>query len=83
MEKYGENHLLFLHRFDAPFDNNMSGRDLLKCKNRQKMSGGFCLADDRDMSCRILNFVESCKRGALDVLEAIFSAFSKSVLSEG
>ena len=22
MEKYSENHLLFLHRFDVPFDNN-------------------------------------------------------------
>ena len=40
MEKYSENHLLFLHRFDVPFDNNMSERDLRKCKNRQKMSGG-------------------------------------------
>ena len=83
MEKYSENHLLFLHRFDVPFDNNMSERDLRKCKNRQKMSGGFGLADGRDMSCRILSFVESCKRRALNVFDAISSAFSKPVLSEG
>ena len=83
MEKYSENHLLFLHRFDVPFDNNMSERDLRKCKNRQKMSGGFGLADGRDMSCRILSFVESCKRRALNVFDAIYSAFSKPVLCEG
>ena len=35
------NHLLFLHDFNISFDNNMSERDLRKCKNSQKMSGGF------------------------------------------
>ena len=32
MEKYRENHLLFLHDFTVPFDNNMSERDLRKAK---------------------------------------------------
>ena len=41
LKKYKRNHLLFLHDFNVPFDNNMSERDLRKCKNRQKMSGGF------------------------------------------
>ena len=83
MEKYSENHLLFLHRFDVPFDNNMSERDLRKCKNRQKMSGGFGVADGRNMACRILSFVESCKRRGLNVFMAIFSAFSSPVLVNG
>ena len=83
MEKYSENHLLFLHRFDVPFDNNLSERDLRKCKNRQKMSGGFGLPDGRDMSCRILSFVETCKRRAINVFDAIFSAFSSPVLIDG
>ena len=83
MEKYSENHLLFLHRFDVPFDNNMSERDLRKCKNRQKMSGGFGVADGRDMSCRILSFVESCKRRSMNLFDAIFSAFSSPVLLNG
>ena len=83
MEKYSENHLLFLHRFDVPFDNNMSERDLRKCKNRQKMSGGFGMADGRDMACRILSFVESCKRRRLNVFDAIYSALSSPVLVNG
>ena len=83
MEKYSKNHLLFLHRFDVPFDNNMSERDLRKCKNRQKMSGGFGVSDGRDMACRILSFVETCKRRSINVFEAISMAFSKPVLDLG
>ena len=49
LEKYRDSHLLFLQRFDVPFDNNMSERDLRKVKNRQKMSGGFRDESGRDM----------------------------------
>lgn len=41
LEKYRENHLLFIKRSEVPFDNNISERDLRKVKNRQKMAGGF------------------------------------------
>ena len=37
------NHLLFLHDFRVPFDDNMSERDLRKVKNRQKMAGAELL----------------------------------------
>ena len=40
-KKYMHNHLLFLHDFRVPFDDNMSERDLRKVKNRQKMAGGL------------------------------------------
>lgn len=36
LEKYRENHLLFIKRSEVPFDNNISERDLRKVKNRQK-----------------------------------------------
>ena len=81
LEKYKANHLLFLRRFDVPFDNNMSERDLRKCKNRQKMSGGFGLSCGRDMACDILSFVETCKRRSLNVLQSIRDAFTASILS--
>ena len=80
MEKYSENHLLFLHRIDVPFDNNMSERDLRKCKNRQKISGGFGIAQGRNMACRILSFVETCKRRSLNVFVSINLAFHRPAL---
>lgn len=76
MEKYRDSHLLFLRRFDVPFDNNMSERDLRKVKNRQKMSGGFRDASGRDMFCMILSFVETCKRRHLHLLRSICSVLS-------
>ena len=75
MEKYKENHLLFLHDFDVNFDNNMSERDLRKCKNRQKMSGGFRTMDGCTMYCNILSFVETCKRRGLFVFDCFVKAF--------
>ena len=80
MRKYKENHLLFLHRFDVPFDNNLCERDLRKCKNRQKISGGFGMNSGRDMACRILSFIETCKRRSIHLLSAIRQAFSSPVL---
>ena len=71
MEKYKKNHLLFLHDFAVPFDDNMSERDLRKCKNRQKMAGGFRSFDGLKMFCSILSFVETAKRRGLNPYAAI------------
>lgn len=79
MEKYRDSHLLFLRRFDVPFDNNMSERDLRKVKNRQKMSGGFRDSSGRDMFCIILSFVETCKRRHLHILRSICSVLSANL----
>ena len=48
MEKYSHNHLLFLHDFEVPFENNISERDLRKVKNRQKMAGEIGRASCRE-----------------------------------
>ena len=75
LEKYKENHLLFLHDFAVPFENNLSERDLRKCKNRQKMSGGFRKVSGIEMYCAILSIVETCKRKGIQVLDTIKKIF--------
>lgn len=71
LEKYKENHLLFLHDFAVPFSNNMSEKDLRICKNRQKMAGGFRKEEGRQMYCNIMSFVETVKRKKLNIFQSI------------
>lgn len=75
MEKYSHNHLLFLHNFAVPFDDNMSERDLRKAKNRQKMAGGFRKDSGHIMYCAILSIVETLKRRNMGLLENIRHLF--------
>ena len=83
LEKYRDSHLLFLRRFDVPFDNNVSERDLRKVKNRQKMTGGFRDESGRDMFCTILSFIETCKRRSLPVFRSICAALNGDALLGG
>lgn len=75
LEKYRENHLLFLRDFSVPFENNISERDLRKCKSRQKMSGGFRKQSGIEMYCAIMSIIETCKKRGLQVLENIRMIF--------
>ena len=70
-----ENHLLFLHDFRVPYSNNMSERDLRKCKNREKMAGGFRKKEGRQMFCRILSFIETVKRRKKNLFASIIALF--------
>lgn len=75
LRRYEDNHLLFAIRADVPFTNNMSERDLRKCKNRQKSSGGFRTAKDKEIYCKILSVIETCKRKGMDFIEQIQKIF--------
>ena len=75
LEKYRENHLLFIKRFEVPFDNNISERDLRKVKNRQKMAGGFRKKQGQEMYYRILSIVETLKRRKMNLMENIKRIF--------
>ena len=75
MEKYAHNHLLFLHDFTVPFENNISERDLRKAKNRQKMAGGFRKESGHRMYCSILTVIETLKRRDMGILENIRQLF--------
>ena len=73
--KYKKNHLLFLHNWGVPFDNNMSERDLRKAKNRQKMAGGFRKSSGHEMYCNILTIIETLKRRGLPMIPKINQLF--------
>lgn len=75
LEKYGRNHLLFLHNFSVPFDDNMSERDLRKAKNRQKMAGGFRKESGHEMYCAILTIIETLKKRKMGLIENLKEIF--------
>ena len=75
LKKYKENHLLFLTNFDVAFSNNLSERDLRKCKNRQKIAGGFRNQDGAAMFADILSVVETAKRLNLNIFQSFLSLF--------
>ena len=66
MKKYENNHLLFIYDFDVPFTNNMSERDLRKCKNKQKISGGFRKQSGKQTYCTIMSVIETMKRRGIN-----------------
>lgn len=75
LEKYGRNHLLFLHDFSIPFDDNISERDLRKAKNRQKMAGGFRKESGHEMYCAILTIIETMKKRKMGLIENLKELF--------
>ncbi|GFH89275.1 hypothetical protein IMSAGC002_00520 [Lachnospiraceae bacterium] len=75
MEKYSANHLLFLHDFDVPFDDNISERDLRKAKNSQKMAGGFRKESRNEMYCAILTVIETLKKRKMGTIENLRELF--------
>ena len=77
LEKYKENHLLFAWNFEVEFTNNMSERDLRKCKLRQKMSGGFRTDAGKMIYCRIMSVIETAKRKGMELLEHINAIFQR------
>ena len=82
LEKYKENHLLFLHDFAVPYSNNMSEKDLRMCKNRQKMAGGFRTEKGRQMYCDIMSFVETIKRKKQNVFQSIAALINGTLVIE-
>ena len=79
LKDYKKEHLLFLKDLRVPFTNNMSERDLRKCKNRQKISGGFRSVDGCDMYSKIMSVVETWKREGKNLLEEMKQVFIASI----
>ena len=75
LKSYKSNHILFLYDFEVPYSDNMSERDLRKCKNRQKMAGGFRALNGMEMYCSIMSWIETIKRRGMNVFNSIVSLF--------
>ena len=71
LAEYKKPHLLFLYNFDVPFTNNMSERDLRKCKNKQKISGGFRKQSGKQYYCNIMSVIETMKRRNINPFDGI------------
>ncbi len=59
--------------------DNPTLNDLRKCKNRQKMAGGFRTDAGQQMYCDVLSVVETCKRKGGKIFEKIMEIFSRPV----
>ena len=78
------NHLLFLHDFSVPFDDNMSERDLRKVKNRQKMAGGFREDSGHEMYCaipvrsagRLNGYTTTCSANGVNIYKMLSICYS-------
>ena len=66
LEKYKENYLLCVLRFDVPFTNNLSERSLRSSKTKMKVSGQFANIENARYYARIKSYIETCKRNGLN-----------------
>ena len=66
LEKYKENYLLWVIRFDVPFTNNLSERSLRSSKTKMKVSGQFANIENARYYARIKSYIETCKRNGLN-----------------
>lgn len=80
LEKYKENHLLFLYDFQVHYSDNMSEKDLRICKNREKMAGGFRTDKGIQIYCNIMSFIETVKRKKGNVLQSISSLMNGTLV---
>lgn len=74
LEKYKENYLLWVTRFDIPFDNNLSERSLRSSKTKMKVSGQFANIKNAEYFAIIKSYIETCKRNDINVHTAIVKA---------
>ena len=71
LAKYKEDHLRFATDFCVEFTNNISETDLRFIKGRTKQSGGFREKSGREMCCRVMSIIRTCKKRGISVIGAL------------
>ena len=71
LERYKDNYLLWVLRFDVPFSNNLSERSLRSSKTKMKMSGQFANIQNAEYFARIKSYIETCKRNNINIYDAL------------
>ena len=78
--KYKENHLHILYKFDVPFDNNLSERDLMGFKTKTKVSGGFRSLVGIKHFINALSIIKTSIKRSINPFDSIKSIFNNNIL---
>lgn len=75
MEKYKENHLLFMNDFSIPFENNQAERDVRMLKSKTKVSGHFNMLEGAQDFLNIRSVLQSCTKQKKNIFHSIKRLF--------
>ena len=71
LEKYKENHLLFVYDYIVPFTNNEAERSFRWIKTQQKVSGCHRSYHGAEVSVRIMSFILTLRKRGIPIFEGI------------
>lgn len=78
LQKYKDNHLMFIYNFNLPFDNNLSERELRHVKSKQKISGYFKTINGLQGYLDIKSIIITCKKKCLNFYDIIKNIFENT-----
>ena len=71
LNKFKEEHLLFMYDFDVPFTNNIAEKSFRIAKTKMKVSGLFQNIKSASDYTNILSYIETCYRNNISKYDAL------------